>query len=248
MFHPLPNKSAQVYAEAKARRETEARATLARAAKTFVGKIPGADAESLITFMRETGRRYMIFSLMAKLHGDTKRAKKDLTTLAEASDALLNAAQSIGEGAQELMARAMTPYKEHRQFQDNIRMALGGEGIDPLGQDPIGDQWMEGLWGLRDEANAALSLLAELTSRGGRKSLGDRLEGSPEERLAWACKEFAEANGCASQAVALKMVRAIMEAEKGKDAMTRLNGKPAASKGRKAVRKVAQTSPKPGTV
>lgn len=112
----------------------------------------------------------------------------------------------------------------------------------------LGGPWIVRLRALAELASKKADHIEKITGKGGRKSFGSRLHGSPEDWLAAACKEFAEAHGCQSQAVALKMVQAILEAEHGKESMTRLNGKPAIHKGRKAVRKVAQTKPKKGSV
>jgi hypothetical protein len=214
-------------------------AALSKAAARLIGKLPGTDAEQLVGFMAEAGFKYTLARLMVGFHGDTRTAKKDLSDLAEAADALLNAAQSLSSGAEEILARAVTPYKTSRQFQNEISLALDGEGIDPLGQDPMGDKWIQGLYALREEAKAAVSLLGQMTAKKGRTPLGARLEGAPEDELARVCKEFTAAHGCKTQAVAVEMVQAILEAELGKDAMHRLDGTPKKGKGRKAVRKLA---------
>jgi len=214
-------------------------AALSRAATLLVRKLPGTDAEQLVEFMAQAGFKYTLARLMVGFHGDTMTAKEGLSALADAADALLNAAQSLSPGAKEILARAVTPYKTSRQFQNEISMALDGEGIDPLGQDPMGDEWIQGLYALREEANAAVSLLGQMTAKKGRTPLGARLEGAPEDELARKCKEFTTAHGCKTQAVALEMMQAILEAELGNNAMRQLDGTPKRGKGRKAVRKLA---------
>ena len=112
----------------------------------------------------------------------------------------------------------------------------------------LGGPWIVRLRALAELAATNAKHLEQVTGKGGRKSLGSRLDGSPEDWLAQACKEFAGAHGCKSQAVVLKMVQAVMEAERGKEAMKKMNGRRSKDKGRKAVRKLAQTPPKNGTV
>lgn len=112
----------------------------------------------------------------------------------------------------------------------------------------LGGPWIIRLRALSELAITNAEQLSQITSKGGRKSLGSRIHGSPEDWLAKSCKIFAEANGCKSQAVVLKMVQAVMEAEHGKETMKKMDGKPSRHKGRKAVRKVAQTKQKTRTV
>lgn len=101
---------------------------------------------------------------------------------------------------------------------------------------------------LEEVAKERASQVKTKTEKGGRRTLGDRLFGSPDLGLAEDCKEFAESHGCMSQAVQLRMVQAVYEAAHGKDEMRKKDGKPSQNKGRKSVQKLAQTKKKIITV
>ncbi|WLT31130.1 hypothetical protein [Geothrix sp. PMB-07] len=108
----------------------------------------------------------------------------------------------------------------------------------------LGGPWIVRLEALAELAAANADHLGNATGKGGRESFGSRLHGSPEDQLAQACNEFANTHGCESQTVVLKMVQAVMVAEHGKEMMKMMDGRPSKDKGRKAVRKVAQTDRK----
>jgi hypothetical protein len=112
-----------------------------------------------------------------------------------------------------------------------------------------GGRWVMRLEALAELAQMKADHMKEQASRIGRKSGATLLYGPPGDWLAEACREYAETHGCQKQAVAQKMYIAIMDAECGKDSVRRRkDGKPSKDKGRKAVKKMAQTKPKAGTV
>ena len=209
-----------------------------RCAEALVGQFPGCDVAGLINFLFDTNWQYSLRCVLIKCYGNTEVVKKDLKGLVDGAEGLVRATETLGDGAKEILARTETPFKSWRKW----RMQITGEELNS--RDPHGKDWIQGLYALAQEAKAAVLLLEKMTSRGGRRPLGARLEGSSEDWLARTCEEFAEGNGCQSQQVVLKMVQAIQEAEHGKQSMRRKDGKPSKDRGRKAVRKVAQTKPK----
>lgn len=177
------------------------------------------------------------------------QAKTNLRKLAKKADELEALLLSLGQGATEVMQR--------RTVRRDLIEDADPDGLpdpDPhpsarMFKHPETDEWEvdNGRWATRLHALAGLARakadrIETETRKGGKRSFAARLRGeSEEEWLARACKDFAQARGCQSQAVVLKMVRAILEAEHGKKAMLDLNGKRSKQVGRKPVAKVFQT-------
>jgi hypothetical protein len=242
------------YLAACCAKEKHAKAVLTRAAESLVEPL-GGDAAAVVDALEKIQWGYLNRVIETEDIENAAQAKKDLLNLAKKASELEAAMFALGRGAWEVMCRRTVR-------RDLIADADPGELPDPdphplarMSQDPETGEWEvdNGRWVTRLHALAELARvkadrIEEQAGRGGRTSFGARLHGSPEEWLARACKEFAEAHGCESQAVALKMVQAVMEAEHGREAMKKMDGKPSKDKGRKAVRKVAQTKPKTGTV
>ncbi|HJW73269.1 MAG TPA: hypothetical protein VJ486_10610 [Geothrix sp.] len=179
---------------------------------------------------------------------NAKQAKLKLRRLATASDELASSMLSLGQGAIEVLCR--------QTLRPDLFDAAEPAGLpDPRpwgnrhGSVFLGPQveapWITRLKALSDLARAKADRIEALTKKGGRgKTLGTRIHGSPEEQLAKDCGSFAEDHGCRTQAVILRMTQVIMEAARGKKWMERKKDtKPSPDKGRKAVRKMAQTKP-----
>lgn len=161
-------------------------------------------------------------------------ARKHLRNLAQRARELINEFDALG-----LLARRMVSKLSESQ-------AAPLEGMDwrmgnDLAYEEYRDGWVARLESLEELAKAADGWFGQATGRGGRKSLMARLQGSPEDNLAYLCTRLAQSYGCDSQATVQRMVQMVMEVEYGKKAMKQIGGKPAKDKGRKAVRKMAQT-------
>jgi hypothetical protein len=244
-FHPFsisPEWVAQYEAN-----ERNAKAVLKKCAAALAGTL-GMGADALNDALEKIQWGYLNRVIETEGIENAAQAKKDLLNLAKKASELEAAMFALGRGAGEVMCRRTV---RRDLIADADPDGLPDPDPHPLArmlQDPETGEWGadNGRWvtrlhALAELARAKADRIEEQAGRGGRTSFGARLHGSPGEWLARACKEFAEAHGCESQAVVLKMVRAILEAENGKGAMTR-------HKGRRAVRKVAQTKPKTGTV
>lgn len=236
-------------------KEKQAKAVLARAAESLVKPL-GMDAAAVLDALEKIQWGYL--DRIIEIEGIEKaaQAKKDLLSLAKKASELEAAMFALGQGAWEVMCRQtvrqdLIPEADPFGLPDRYPRGLQPgaystekEAVEFLGHDDDdfrGGRWVIRLHALAELARVKADRIERQAGKGGRKSFGARLHGSPEEWLARACREFTEAHGCGSQSVVLKMVRAILEAQNGKEAMTRLDGKPAKYKGRKAVRKVAQT-------
>lgn len=171
-----------------------------------------------------------------------KKAKKDLRNLATRAEALADAMMSLGEGAMEVLCRPTLRMDliEAAELSNLPDSRPWGNHHGELFGPPDKGPWIARLRGLSELARAKADRIEEKTRKGGRLSFGARIHGSPDERLARACKAFTEANGCHSQALAIKIVRTIQCAA-GRGGLTPHSG-------RKAVRKVAQTKQSKGPV
>lgn len=208
-------------------------------AKELQSSFVGAEAQTIAEALEEILSKYGYKALLARSLGTASYSRKELLNLADKADALLDAAESLTEGTVEILSRDEVWKIGEPGEQEK-------EEFEP--DDPLGPQWLVGLEKLVKIAREKVRILEEKTLRGGRKSLWTRLHGSPDDYLAFACRELAQSHGCKSQAVVIKMVQAVMEAEYGKAAMKKMDGKPSKDIGRKAVRKLVQTKPKTGTV
>jgi hypothetical protein len=181
------------------------------------------------------------------------QAKSDLRKLARKADELKAAMQALGQGAWEVMQRPTVREDlwvgadpEGLPWRDPMHFPMEIMGLPREERARIEEEWSNGgRWVIRLDALAELARtkadrIEKITGKGGNKNFGARLHGSPQDWLAKTCTEFVEARGCHSQTVALKMVRAVLEAEHGRNLKK--------SSGRKAVRKMAQTNSKVGTV
>lgn len=172
------------------------------------------------------------------------KAKKDLLDLAEKAEQLEAVIQNLGQGAVEVMNHQTASIQLVKEAEPGYLPDKDpwGPNLEP-GDDTYsrGGRWAIRLRALAKLARERATWIQERTAKGGRKTLAPHLHETPKELLAQTCQSFAAAHGCKQQAVVLLMVRAVLEAEYGKGAMTRLDGKPAAHMGRKAVRKAAQT-------
>jgi hypothetical protein len=173
------------------------------------------------------------------------KAKGDLRKLAKMAEELAAALRELGQGALEVMNRRtvrqdLIPDAEPFNLPDGdphepgTLMGASEEVNDAYQQEATrGGRWVIRLHALAELARVKAERIGKETHKAGRISFGVRLRGeSPEDRLTLACMEFAKAHGCEGQAVVLKLVRAVLEAEHGRGSMT-------ANKGRASVRKLA---------
>jgi hypothetical protein len=180
-----------------------------------------------------------------------KQAKIKLRNLASKADELAEAMLALGQGAIEVICRPTTCQKliEVAEPSNLPDPRPWGNRYGAWFGPPDNGPWITRLRALSELARAKANRIEEKTKKGGRISFGARIHGSPEDLLARDCKNFAVAHGCQIQAVVLQMVQVIMEAEHGKKWMERKKDtKRSPDKGRKAVRKLAQTNPKAGSI
>lgn len=176
-------------------------------------------------------------------------AKQALQSIEIQAKELASLIRRLKQGAIEKMIREISPCQASK---DSIISGLPSRGpqsrewggssfhfslVDD-GQTEAG-RWVVNLEALAALACAASERIAKEIRKGGRISFADRLYGSPRDALARACREFAEAHGCRTSAVVLKMVQAVMEAEGGSSQLCRKSdGRRSPDIGRKAVRKL----------
>lgn len=244
--------------ESMARYEAEERAAKAVLKKCAAGLSGtfGMGADELNEALRNIQWRFNGDLFETEGIENATQAKASLQKLAKKTNELAALMLTLGQGATQVMQR--------RTVRGDLILDADPDGLpDPdwhpgarMFHNPDTDEWEEdtGRWVTRLRALADLAQVKAIrieqeTRKGGKRSFAARLRGeSEEESLARACKDFAQAHGCQSQAVVLKMVRAVLEAEKGKKAMLDLAGRPSKQVGRKAVAKVFQTPHAGGTV
>lgn len=170
-------------------------------------------------------------------------ARKRLLDLAKSAHELISSFEALGPTARAMIVAVAQRF----DLGDTV------DGMD-LGMFPDPSRpesscgWIDRLEALEDTAQKTADHIHQKSGNGGRTSFRARVLGTPEDGLAEECWKIAGVHGCQSEATVLKMVQAIMEVERGKDAMTRMGGEHAAYTGRNAVRKLTQTPPKTGTV
>ena len=225
--------------------ERNAKAVLKKCAAGLAEKL-GMGADALNDALQKIQWKYQCLMRDTDGIGDASRAKTNLRRLAKKAGELEALMLALGQGATEVMQR--------RTVRLDLIADADPDGLpDPdthpsarLFRNPDTDEWEAdlGRWVTRLRALAELARvkadrIQKQTAKGGKRSFAARLRGeSVEEGLARACKDFAQARGCQSQAVVLKMVRAVLEAEHGKKAMLDIDGNPAKQVGRKAFAKV----------
>ncbi len=195
------------------------RLVLARAAKEIAPKLHGVDAVVLEKAMSELRCEYTRRNYLAGVGGAVD-AKRQLLNVEKNANALLASLRLVGPAVWVL---GEPEEDEALSFTGDLPFRLRLED-------------------LAKQAALRITRIEKVTrGKGGRKSLGARLLGSPDDWLAESCVGYAEVQGCHSQAVALRMVQAIKSAEYGDKAMSRRKDtKPSKDKGRKSIQKVAQ--------
>lgn len=189
------------------------------------------------------------------------KAKNDLWLLAAKAEELASVIRRLDQGAVEVMNELTMPQELIQAAEpfnlpdlDPYNTEFIHDDSDPRYQADLEKWKLGGLWVIRLESMAKLARLqanriATQIREGGRKSFADRLHGKPDDWLAQACMEFAEAHGCKTLAVARRLMNAIKEVEYDERTMERRkDAKRSEDIGRKAVRKVAQTKKDCGTV
>lgn len=251
----LPRTDAQALARAEAWRH---RAESARAkAASEVAPALGLSADEVAAELERIGWEYSLWCTDSEGTERGAEAKVKLIELAAAAEALESAMLALGPGAFEVMTR---PTVRQDLYEEAEPWGLPDKGPDGRPTHLVGaseeenramqEEWFRGgRWVIRLHALAELARvkadrIQRQIAKGGRRSFAARLSGgSPDDRLAMKCQAFAKQHGCEDLKVVNRMVVAIREAEQGQD-----KGKAPKDKRRKAVRKLAQTNRKTGTV
>ena len=227
------------------RRERHRERVYAKAAALIAPKLASQEPDAVIKTMENLEYQFMAYQTEADSVEPAAKAKRDLIALAKKADELAALMLSLGAGAVGVMQRRtvrldLYPYAEPELLPETNPM-YSPQSDEEFHDWQAGGRWVIRLNALAELARVKAERIARQTSKGGRVSFSARLgQEPPEEWLARACAEYAAAHGCHTQAVPLRMVRAIQEAYLGE--------KIGAHAGRKAVRKMAQTLPKSGTV
>jgi hypothetical protein len=173
-------------------------------------------------------------------------AKEALRELAVSANTLSKSFINLGELSRRAILATLRDNRNDSSFRLlDFTMLPGGT------QRKFGMEcgWVHHLNALEKLANLTIKDMNQVSLNSGRKSFRTTLRGAPQDHLAKWCWRIAEAYGCRSESAVLKMVQAILEIEHGKKWMERKKDtKRSPDKGRKAVRKLAQTNPKAGSI
>jgi hypothetical protein len=213
---------------------------------TFMKKqFPTLEMDQIRQKINEIDCEYADKKMEAEFIGSTHNIIKSLNNVTKCSNDLVNALEEMIVGTDNVLN-----LKIDFVIADDLKNSMPKDQLQETemkGQQILQYEnwfdwksWVSILKFLEIQAHLKSLWIKDKAGKGGRFTLADRLYGSPEDWLAAACLKFAEENNNFSKPVVLKIVQAIQEAYRGE------KGKPAA--GRKAVRKLAQTSDKDGTV
>lgn len=236
----------------KSRNEVERiQALLMKASTGIAQDLDIQDAERLGLDLFEAWMLYVHHLASETQAAPTPETKANLLRIARAADALSLELQSLGP-----MGRGMLHAIGANLADQNpeAAMCVDVEGLPkPEVQYPFIERaeasyrWIERLNWLASLADQTSAFISQRSAKGGRKSFWAKVHGSSRDELARECMKVAASHGCGTQSATLKMVQAVLEAEHGKSAMRKMDGKPS-DRGRKAVRKLAQTKPENGAV
>lgn len=217
-----------------------------KAAALIAPNLDGVNAADVVKAMENLEFSFSMERIDSESVEPAPKARKGLLNLAKKADDLAEAIKGLGCGAVAVMQRHTVRTDLYRDARPDL-LPENNPRYSPQ-SDEEAEVWMAGggwvirLRALAELARVKAARIACQGAKGGRISFAARLgQDAPEEWLARACNGYLRANGCDSQAVSLKMVRAILEADNGKKLTSPHTG-------RKAVRKVAQTKLKSVTV
>lgn len=198
-------------------------------AKILAKKIPGADPNQLAWQMRELDPDVIGPNLERSREIESGTEAKDrLMAVSSGAEELLRAIKALGPGALEIINRksANEALWNDAEPWDLPKWDDSEDWSDPSGiidfNDPqyeektarILDEWRRGgAWVVRLQALAELteeraSLVEQRITKGGKKTLDDRLHGSRQKRLLNRCLRFLMSRG-ADPKLALPMAKAI---------------------------------------
>lgn len=211
---------------------------LKKAAKEIALEFGTDDVEGILDFMAGT---CFYFSQCKEMQGKEElgsEARESLENLALVAKKLISAFEELGPVAKRTLFVGANGTESELGVLDQRLLP------DPFTTNG-GCGWVDQLTSLSRHAQFSAWIVQRVSGRGGRKSFMAHSGGpTPEGELVEQCWRLADAYGCKSQAVVHRMMRAILEVENGKESMKRQDGRPSLDKGRKAVRKVAQTKRK----
>lgn len=216
---------------------------LSKAAGGIAKKLKTSPAEVLqaLERMAEDYEGHMVW---VERFENAAEAKKNLQKVAKMADKLVEKIDALGEGAVAEMNRLVDCQDEDADPSGLPKYHSRESMFDIVDARRPRGRWVARLSALSNLAKRSACVIGEMAAKGGSKNLGEHLYKLPQDELARSCREFAMAHGCYTQPVIQKMVQAVMEYIEGHHAMLNLYGEYMRSKGRKAVRKVAQTKPK----